>query len=89
MNPFPKPHPTQSDTQVVIDWVNDRIKSPGGLHFHDCIYKVKEFVEKGDREMALVAAHYTVNILNKSNCMSDIDKNVIVAELSEQIEKMK
>ena len=86
-NPFPKPDSGDPNLKIVISWVQHMINSPRGLHFHDCLDKVKEYVDKKDVEMALVAAHCTVNVINNQN-IDEAERTDIITGLNEQIEQI-
>lgn len=88
INPFPVPDRGSESTKMVYNWVKQMIESPKGLKFHDCLDKVKEFVESGNQEMAIIAGYYCVNILLKTN-ITDIEKTDIIFGLEEQIRTMK
>lgn len=65
-NPFPKPPLTSKHIQT-IEWIQQRINSPQGLNFHDCLQKTEEAIDKNDKEQALINCYYTVNIIINSN----------------------
>jgi len=86
-NPFPKPDRDDPNLKIVISWVQTMINSPSGLCFYDCLDKVKEYIEKKDVEMSLVAAHCTVNIINNQN-INESEKIDIITGLNEQIQQI-
>ena len=86
-NPFPPPDKSNPKTTIVLNWVNCMINSKG-LHFHDCLDKVREFITNNDKDMALISAYYTINALIKYPKLGTVAKREIILYLKEEIDNM-
>lgn len=83
-NPFPKPPLTPKHSKT-LEWIQERIKSPQGFTFHDCLQKVEEAINNNDKEQTLINCYYTTNIIINSKKMSNTEKLEIIEGLKASI----
>ena len=85
INPFPRPDPSEEETQEIISWINSRINSQKGLKFHDCLEQIEKLIRQKKQKMARIAAYYATNILINNKSMSDNEKADIIMGLKSQV----
>lgn len=95
-NPFPIPNLTSEKNQQSLQWIEQRIKSPEGLKFFDCLQKIQESINNKDLEQATINCYYTSNlIINSKNFDNDNHKLELIngfvdslTDLKKELEKI-
>jgi len=95
-NPFSVPDITSEKHKRSLQWIEQRIKSPEGLKFFDCLQKIEESINNKDIEQATINCYYTSNIIIKSKHFNNDNERAAIingfvdslTDLKKELEKI-
>lgn len=89
-NIFPLPDPKSPKNVQSVAWINQKINSPEGLKFFDCLGQIQKALDDKDVDQAQINMYYCTNlILGSKHFKSDHDKADIIRGFKESLDNLK